>query len=96
MPRYVVEIIKGPKVLAVDTIDVQDHEAAGETAASIVAQLVRAADHGGPDFRGAILEAVSEDRRRTCCVPFPPFPNAAPRSRVVAAVYGITPAEIRA
>ena len=95
MPRYVVQIVRGSTVLVLENaLDVVGHEAASETAADIVRRLVRAADHGGPDFRGAVLEAISEDGRRTCCVPFPPLPKAAPRSRIATAVYGIVSAEI--
>ena len=91
MPRYIVEIIKGLKVVAVDNLDVLDHDAVAEAATSLIARLVLAAEDGGPDYRGAVLQAVSEEGRRTFCVPFPSLPNASPRSRAVTAVYGVRP-----
>jgi hypothetical protein len=84
MPRYIVEIIKGPKVLAVETIDVMNLDAVAEAAASVMARLVL--NDGAPDYRGAVLHAVSEDGRRTFCLPFPSLPKDGPRSRAITTV----------
>ena len=90
MPRYIVHVVRGATVVAVENdMDVLAHGGARQTAIGLVARLALAAERGGPDYRGAVLEVVSEDRRCTFCVPFPPLLEVCSRTRrAVAAVYG--------